>query len=201
MEAGTMAPEKTDAEHQEDDGLGPVDDGSGIPGGAQPGDDGYEPGDEEPQDIAAGGEQEPKAEGEQPPTPPADLPDDGTEEDEEPSDALFVLGDKELGLKVGGRKPDSSVLKFKGTKVDLGGQFDRGDRLTTVDVWQVTGDDDEDSIDTHSGDVKSTSKAQKATLCGTKRIEQWLTERLADGLSGEELARVFDLLDLEVWEA
>lgn len=188
--------EETEDTHQEDDGLGPVDDGSGIPGGAQPGDDGYEPPEEEPDDIAAGAE--PDAEGQQPPTPPADLPDDGTEEDEEPSDALFVLGDKELGLKVGGRKPDSSVLKLKGGKIDLNGQFDRGDRFLTVTTLQVTADLDADTIETWSGDVRSTSKAQTATLCGITRLEEYLEERLRGSLSEEDVARVFDVLDLEL---
>lgn len=178
---------ETEDTHQEDDGLGPVDDESGIPGGAQPGDDGYE----EAGGVGIDGQMEP-------PTPPADLPDDGTEEDEEPSDALFVLGDKELGLKVGGRKPDSSVLKLKGGKIDLNGQFDRGDRFLTVTTLQVTADLDADTIETWSGDVKSTSKAQTATLCGITRLEEYLAERLRGSLSEEDVARVFDVLDLEM---
>jgi len=180
-----------------DDGLGPVDDD--IPGGAQPGDDGYDGPDP---DDAPPADEEPEAQGQEPPTPPADLPDDGTgEEGEGPSDQLFVLGDKELGLKVGGRKPDSAVLKFKGGKVDLSGQFDLEQRLLTVDTWQITGDDNQHTIEKHTGTVKVSSKAQSATLCATKRIEDYLAERLREGLSGEELARVFDLLDLEVPEA
>lgn len=135
-----------------------------------------------------------------PPTPPAALPDDGQGDDEETGDQLFLMGDSELGLKVGGRKPDSAVLKFKGTKVDLGGQFNRGDRITTVDVWQVVSSLDQDSIETLSGDVKSASRAQGATLCGTQRIEKWLHERLSQSFGPDEVQSVFAALDLEVPE-
>lgn len=136
-----------------------------------------------------------------PPTPPAALPDDGEgDEDGEAGDQLFLVGDGELGLKVSGRKPDSAVLKFKGAKVDLHGQFNRGDRITAVDVWQVTADLDQDTIDTLSGEVKSTSKAQGATLCGTKRIESWLAERLIEAFSPDEVQSIFAALDLELPE-
>ena len=176
-----------------DDGLGPIDPNSeeatGVPGGRQPGDDGYV----EPETEAEASE--PPAE---PPTPPAALPDDdGEPEDEEPSGPeLFLFANKELGLKVSGRKPDTSVLKYKGGKIDLGGQFDREDRFLTVDVWQVTGDNDQDTINKLSGEVKSTSKAQSATLCGTARIEDWLKARLKD--QPELMVATFAALELDV---
>lgn len=161
-----------------------------------------------PEDGEPTGGPEPEPTAEEPPTPPAALPDDGGEdEDEESAEQLYLVGDRELGLKVGGRKPDSAVLKFKGGKLELlggpdgkGSQFDRSDRFTTVDVWQVTGDNDQDTIDKLSGEVKSTSKAQNATLCGTKRIEEWLKERLVQSFSPDEIQSVFSALDLEVPE-
>jgi len=160
-----------------------------APKSAEPEDDGL--GDPTPPDPTGKGD--PSA----PPTPPAALPDDGNGEGEEPTDQLFLTADRELGVKVGGRKPDSSVLKLKGGKVDLPkSQFNRGDRFLAVTTLQVTGDNDQDTIEKLSGDVKSTSKAQSATLCGIARIEPYLHERLLPVMSSEEIGRVFDALDL-----
>jgi hypothetical protein len=130
-----------------------------------------------------------------PPTPPASLPDDGAgEEEEEPESQLLLMADRQLGLRVGGRKPDSSVLKLKGGKIDLQGQFDRGDRFLAVTTLQVTGDNDQDTIEKLSGEVKSTSKAQNATLCGITRIEEYLANRIADD---ELLNAVLAALELD----
>jgi hypothetical protein len=172
---------------QEDDGLGEasIDDGTGIPGGAQPGDDGYVPPPE--------GEESPAGE---PPTPAAELPDDGAE-DEAPKTELTIGSNRQLGLKVGGRVPDSCVLKLKGGKIELAGQFDRSDRFLTVSTLQVTGDNDQDTINKLSGEVKSTSKAQSATLCGILRLEEYLEQRLPESL----VKPVFEALELELPEA
>lgn len=143
----------------------------------------------------------PEDNGGAPPTPPANLPGDEPDDDdvEEDEKGLRLIGDRELGLKVGGRKPDGTTLKFKGAKVDLGaGQFDRETRIRTVDVWQVTGDNNQDTIDTASGEVKSTSKVQSATLCGTERVEKWLLDRLQDSFDADAVKTIFTALDLEL---
>lgn len=158
--------------------AGPDDDGSGIPGGALPQDDRF--------DSA-----EPPPAAEEPPTPPASLPDDGDGEEVE-APQLFVTGERQIGVKVGGRKPDTSVLKLKGTKIDLGGQFDRGDRLITVATLQISADLDSDTIDRVSGEVKSTSKVQTATLCGFMRLEEYIADRIEDS---ELRNRVLEALD------
>jgi hypothetical protein len=118
-----------------------------------------------------------------PPTPPADLgnrePD--PQPDDEVQDGLFLAGDYEIGKKVGGRRPDGAVLKLKGTKIELGeSQFNRGDRLVTALTVQVTGDNDQDTIDKLSGTVKSTSKAQSATVCMAARLEEFLASKIID---------------------
>lgn len=165
---------------------------TGVPGGRQPGDDGYVNADESEIEAAA---DEVKANGEDlPPTPPAQLPDDGGDEDEVEVPQLFLTGERAIGVKVGGRKPDSSVLKLKGGKIDLQGQFDRGDRLIAVATLQVTGDNDQDTIEKASGVVKSTSKVQHATLCGFARVEEWLADKLGD--DPQFLDDVLNRLDL-----
>lgn len=183
----------------EDDGLGGphdtrpgplVDDpnseaNTGVPGGRQPGDDGYVP----PLPEAT-----PPTD-DLPPTPAADLPvGDSKAEEEQEAPQLFLTGSKSIGVKVGGRKPDSSVLKYKAGKLELGkSQFDREDRFLTVDVWQVTGDNDQDTINKVSGEVRSTSKAQSATLCGTTRLEEWLAAKIEDRKLLEEVCGALDL--------
>lgn len=179
----TATAEREETRVNDDDGLGHGgDDGSGIPGGQKPQDEVDPP----------AGEANPT-----PPTPPAHLPDDRAEPDHDAAEGLQLTigGNRQLGIKVGGRKPDTSVLKLKGTKIDLDGQFDREDRFQAVITAQVTGDNDQDTIDTLSGEVKSTSKAQSATLCGVTRLEQWLALKLED----EKLrVDVFAALDLEI---
>lgn len=97
------------------------------------------------------------------------------------SGELAIEADGQIGMKVGGRKPDSAILKVKGAKIDLGeGQFNRGDRITAVTILQVTGDNDQDTINTLSGEVKSTSKAQNATVCGISRLDDWLRSQIDD---------------------
>lgn len=189
---------------QGDDGLGPIDPpagkpvdpdpnseaNTGVPGGRQPGDDGY---------VGPTPEGEPPplaAVADQPPTPPANLPDDAGDPDaEEEAPQLFVTGERQIGVKVGGRKPDSSVLKLKGGKIDLQGQFDRGDRFIAVATLQIVGDNDQDTIDKQSGEVKSTSKAQSATLCGFARIEEYIVDRIEDPALRNQ---VLEALDLEL---
>jgi hypothetical protein len=184
METATATPGSSEAEEQ-------------IPGGAQPGDDdGFDDGLGGETPPAGAGGQEPPAG--TPPTPPANLPDDGGPKDEQKAiPGLELPGTAKLGLRVGGRKPDSNVLKLKGCKIDLPGQYDREDRFLTVTTLQVTGDNDQDTIDTQSGEVKSTSKAQSATLCGISTIEDFLRMKIEDE---ELLGRVFMALDLEVEE-
>lgn len=211
----------------DDDGLGPTPEGgtsgdaqpevsqeeyddpnsefnTGVPGGRKPGDDGY---------IAPSGDGE-GDEGGAPPTPPADLAgagDDDEEDDQEveaeaksKDEALGIIGDRELGLKVGGRKPDSATLHLKGGKIELrgpkGSQFNRGDRFLTVSTLQVTGDNDQDTIVKNSGEVTSTSKKQNATLCGISRLEDWLAERLRGFQSEQEVEKTFEKLGLELPE-
>lgn len=171
---------------------------TGVPGGRQPGDDGYVEWEDSP----------PSGEGGEPPTPPAQLPGEGEggeeEEAEEDEPKLAIIGDRELGLKVGGRKPDMATLHLKGGKIELSGpkgsQFDRGDRFLTVSTLQVTADNDKDTIVKHTGEVTSTSKKQGATLCGIVRIEDWLLEKLADE-PADFREMVFKALDLEMPEA
>lgn len=170
----------------------------GVPGGRKPGDDGYV-------DPEASTEP-PAGEGGTPPTPPAQLPGEGGEggqgdpdPDPDEAESLSMIGDRELGLKVGGRKPDSATLHLKGGKVELtgpkGSQFNRGDRFLTVTTLQVTGDNDQDTIVKASGEVTSTSKKQGATLCGIARLEEWL----ANGIEDPKLrVDVFAALDLEI---
>lgn len=129
-----------------------------------------------------------------PPTPQAELPDDDVLLDDD-DQLLLLLGEHELGKKVGGRKPDSSSLTVKGGKIDLDGQFNRGDRIVAIVQLQVTGDNDQDTIETASGHVKSTKKTQNATICGIGRLEEFLAMKLDD--HPEVLDQLRDLLDLE----
>lgn len=154
-----------------------------VPGGAQPQDEGFYTVPDSGSAVAS------------PPTPPADLPNDGDAE-EEKDPLLFLLGNKQLGVKVGGRKPDASVLKVKGGKIELEGQFDRGDRFPAVFDLQVTGDGDRDSIELETGTIKSTRKTQEATVCGTSTLAAYLARKLEDhpGLFGQ----VTEALGLEI---
>lgn len=130
-----------------------------------------------------------------PPTPPADLPDDGAGDDEEKDPLNFLLGHKELGLKVSGFKPDSSVLKIKGGKIDLAGQFDLGERFPVVFDLQVTGNLDRHAIELESGAIKSQKRAQEATICGTTTLSEFLAKKLEG--HEELLNTVLDLIGLD----
>lgn len=129
--------------------------------------------------------------------------DEDGDDDQEEGPQLSLVGGGSLGNKVGGRVPDSAVLKYKGAKVELQGQtqFDRGERIIAVDIWQVTGDNDQDTIDTASGDVKSTSKSQNATLCGSSRIEDYLASKITDRRVLEEVCEALDLATPPIQEA
>lgn len=133
-----------------------------------------EPGTEEAKNSASGST---------PPTPPADLgrEPDPQPDDLAPEDGLFLTGPYEVGTKVKGNKPEGAVLKLKGGKVELGkSQFNRGERFPVLAIVQVTGDNDQDTIDKLSGDVKSTSKAQSATVCQTALLQEFLASQIED---------------------
>lgn len=130
------------------------------------------------------------------PPAPTEVDDDNTgNHHEEEQSGLFLAADYEIGHKVGGRTPDSSVLKLKGKKVELEGQFNRGDRIMAVVTMQVTGDNDQDTIETATGEVKSTSKVQSATLCGITRLEEFIRLKM-DGENPEIVADVLNSLGL-----
>lgn len=131
-----------------------------------------------------------------PPTPPAHLPDDGGDEPEEEKEPLlFLLGHKQLGVKVGGFKPDSSTLAIEGGKIDLAGQFDLGERFPAVFTLQVTGNLDRHSIERDSGTVKGQKRKQEATVCGTATLASWLAMQL-EVEHPELLGQVLSALDL-----
>lgn len=131
-----------------------------------------------------------------PPTPPAALPDDGQDEEDQadPEPLNFLLGNRKLGVKVGGFKPDSSILKIKGGKIDLDGQFDMADRFPAVFTLQVTGNLDRHGIELDTGSVKSQKRAQEATICGTSTLPEYLASKL--GENPALLAQVMDALGL-----
>jgi hypothetical protein len=131
-----------------------------------------------------------------PPTPPAALPDDGEDEEEEKDPLLFLLGHKQLGVKVGGFKPDTCILKIKGGKIDVDGQFDLGDRFPAVFTLQVTGNGDRHSIELETGTIKSQNRAQEATVCGTATLATYLQRKLEDD-HPELLAQVLSALGTE----
>lgn len=178
MPPATMDAPVKSPEVEEDDGLGDPAPGKGrLP---DPDDGTSRPnyGDGGADDPAAEPEPEPNGNGGGPPTPPAVLPEDEGGEEEKKDPLLFLLGNRELGVKVGGRKPDASVLKVKGGKIELEGQFDRGDRFPAVFDLQVTGDGDRDSIELETGTIKSTRKTQEATVCGTSTLSAYLARKL-----------------------
>lgn len=131
-----------------------------------------------------------------PPTPPAALPDDGQDEDDDiEGDPLrFLVGNRKLGVKVGGFKPDASVLKIKGGKIDLEGQYDMGDRFPAVFDLQVTGNNDRHSIELDTGTIKAQNRAQEATICRTTSLPLYLESKL--GENPALLAQVMDALGL-----
>lgn len=119
---------------------------SGIPGGAQPQDDWDTP------------------------TPPADLPEDEDTGDEE-AEGLVLDGDHQLSLTIGGAKPTSSVLKLKGGSLELDGEFRKGSRLRVTLDLRVGAVKIEDTVDSGSGEVKSTKRTQWATIEGVQRVD------------------------------
>jgi len=134
-------------------------------------------------------------ENETPPKPPANLPDEGAGDQEEERPLNFLLGHKELGLKVSGFKPDSSTLKVKGGKIDLGGQFDMGERFPAVFILQVTGNGDKHSIERDTGRIKSQKRTQEADICGTSTLSEFLAAKLEG--HKELLSTVLDLIGLD----
>lgn len=143
---------------------------TGVAGGAQPQDEGfYTPPVGTTSETPVG----------DPPTPPAALPEDEGDEDER-DPLLHLLGNRKLGVKVGGFKPDSTVLKIKGGAIDVDGQFDMGDRFPAVFDLQVTGNLDRHSIELESGTIKASKRAQEATICGTTTLEIFLERHIED---------------------
>lgn len=162
----TMTPPA--AAQAEDDGLAPDPGNTRLP---DPDDGLSRP------NYGDGGADDAEGGAQQPPTPPADLPEDGDDE-EEKDPLLFLLGHKQLGVKVGGFKPDSNVLKIKGGKIDLEGQFDLGERFPAVFDLQVTGNLQRHGIELETGTIKSQTQSQEATVCGTTTLPVYLERKL-----------------------
>ena len=103
------------------------------------------------------------------PPPDADLGDEGEGKQDEP-EALSMAGDYEqMSLNVGGKKPTSSVFKVQGGKIDLEGEFRKGDIVRvemTLRVGEVAVADKVDS----TGNVASTTRTHKGRVEGVRRI-------------------------------
>lgn len=133
-----------------------------------------------------------------PPTPPADL---GREPDPQPDDedaqpGLFLVGPYAVDKKPKARKPDGAKLKIKMVKADLGqSAYGRGDVICVTSLVQVTGDHEDDSIETQTGAVHSTSREQKATTLTIAGTEEWLASKIEDD---DLLARVCIECDLDL---
>lgn len=89
------------------------------------------------------------------PEPDADL--EGESETEQAVPDLVIEASGQLGLKIGGRKPDAAQVKLRGGSIDLRqGQFEKGEyanilcKVRCAEVHLV------DKIDRSTGDVTDT---------------------------------------------
>lgn len=92
--------------------------------------------------------------------PPVDEPDlEGQTADEQAVPDLVIEASGQLGLKIGGRKPDEAVVKLRGGSIHLPeGQFEKGEyanilcKVRCAEVHLV------DKIDRRTGDIVTTTR-------------------------------------------
>lgn len=87
---------------------------------------------------------------------------EGSGPDEQAVPALVIEGSGQLGLKIGGSKPDTSQVKLQGGSINLGStHFEKGEYVNLVVKARVAAIEIVDKIDRSTGDVVETVRRHK----------------------------------------
>lgn len=89
---------------------------------------------------------------------PGEAADEQPTDDEDVVTQLSIEGDADLGLAVGGKKPDKSVVLVAGGEISLDGQFAKGQRVRIVFEGPVAEVHLIDIRDSKTGDVTATKR-------------------------------------------
>lgn len=101
-------------------------------------------------------------------SPPQDPGEDQTTEPAEPQDdgGIVVQGTSQLSWDVGGKKPNTSSLRIVGGKVDVEGQFKKGQKFQALVDLEVKEVGFVDQVDASTGQVIGCDRRQKARIIG-----------------------------------
>lgn len=84
---------------------------------------------------------------------------------------LVVDGNGQLTLSVGGKRPTTSSLRLVGGRVEVEGQFDKGERLVLRIECEVREVAFRNEVDVKTGQVVGCERRQKASITGVTRID------------------------------
>lgn len=105
------------------------------------------------------------------PPAPAQSEPDARQEPTEEELALVIDGSDQLSFNVGGKAPTSATLRLTGGKLEVEGQFDKG-QVIAVRVEAVVDDIGfKDKTDPKTSQVVGCERRQKARIVGVDLIE------------------------------
>ena len=91
--------------------------------------------------------------------------------DPEAPDDLVIDGSGQLSLAVGGKRPTTSSLTLVGGKIDVEGQFEKGE-IVVLQVECVVGEIAfKDLTDSKTNQIVGCARRHKARIVGTSIIE------------------------------
>lgn len=100
--------------------------------------------------------------------------------DDEPQDVheggaaggeLSIGGDGQLSFEVGGKRPTTSSLRLVGGRVDISGQFAKGERIRLYVECEVRSIEFRDETDKATGQVVGSERRHKAAITGVERVD------------------------------
>jgi hypothetical protein len=106
-----------------------------------------------------------------------DRPDvlDGQEQTDDPGEApagMVVQGTGQLSFDVGGKSPTGASLSLTGGKVELEGQFAKGETVVLRVEAVVHDVGFKDTVDSKTGQVVGCERRQKARIVSVTRVEE-----------------------------
>lgn len=82
-----------------------------------------------------------------------------------------VVEREQLTFDVGGREPDGASLRITGGRVEIAGQYEKGQKLRVSMLVEVREVAFVDEVDQKTGQVVGTERRHKAAVVGAPAVE------------------------------
>lgn len=86
------------------------------------------------------------------------------------ADPPKVTGSDQLSFNVGGKRPSGSSLRIVGGRVEVEGQYEKGQKLRVEMLVEVRSIEFRDEVDEKTGQVVGCERRHKASVVGPPKL-------------------------------